>query len=66
MSSMEQVHQRAGEYEQIRKHAEEVGGVLGEQVEGGDGEEPDEHEAATGAPEAALTPRVIRVHDPSS
>jgi hypothetical protein len=65
---MEQVHQRAGEQQQVRQHAERVGAVFGEQQNPGDsGESPKDQPrtALTARPYPAFTFDVSRmiVHD---
>lgn len=42
VASMEKVHQRAGEQQEIRQRAEKMGSVLGHEEERGDGQEAEE------------------------
>lgn len=45
MASMEKVEERARQEEEVWQSAENVRGVLGDEEEGRDDEEPDEHHA---------------------
>jgi hypothetical protein len=52
----EEMHERAGENEEIRQHAEDVGRMLGQQEEGGYNKKPAKHDPKRGSP-----PRRIRL-----
>jgi hypothetical protein len=60
------VEQRAQQHQQIRQGAEDVGGVLGEKEEGGNGEKADKYRAHGRAEKATRAKRVFTCHDGSS
>jgi hypothetical protein len=44
VASVEEVHERTCQQQQVRQHAEDVGGVLGDQEESHDREKPEERD----------------------
>lgn len=52
--AVEQMHQRAGEQQEVRQPAEQVGAVLGEKEKDGHRQEPDEN-----PPEAGRVPLFV-------